>query len=165
MQASHFEGLITTIVGYILLAMTLILCHVSFKSQNHYLPRAKIRCNCTFCFINVCFSMQALLILNGCLRDWPLWSGFSAPGGSWESAILLSRSSRTTDTLAHKEAWTFSITSITPSSIAGVSAGGGGDRRFSAHLRLVARHLLFSKILSFSSLKSAADLLKFCKNN
>ncbi|KAI4794008.1 hypothetical protein KUCAC02_032350 [Chaenocephalus aceratus] len=26
-QASHFEGLITTIVGYILLAMTLILCH------------------------------------------------------------------------------------------------------------------------------------------
>uniref|UniRef100_A0AAQ5Z6B2 E3 ubiquitin-protein ligase MARCHF6 n=1 Tax=Amphiprion ocellaris TaxID=80972 RepID=A0AAQ5Z6B2_AMPOC len=29
-QASHFEGLITTIVGYILLAMTLILCHVSF---------------------------------------------------------------------------------------------------------------------------------------
>uniref|UniRef100_A0A673AYF5 E3 ubiquitin-protein ligase MARCHF6 n=1 Tax=Sphaeramia orbicularis TaxID=375764 RepID=A0A673AYF5_9TELE len=27
-QASHFEGLITTIVGYILLAMTLILCHV-----------------------------------------------------------------------------------------------------------------------------------------
>ncbi|KAA8580831.1 hypothetical protein FQN60_013789 [Etheostoma spectabile] len=30
-QASHFEGLITTIVGYILLAMTLILCHVSFR--------------------------------------------------------------------------------------------------------------------------------------
>lgn len=29
-QASHFEGLITTIVGYVLLAMTLILCHVSF---------------------------------------------------------------------------------------------------------------------------------------
>uniref|UniRef100_A0A8C5BM97 RING-type E3 ubiquitin transferase n=1 Tax=Gadus morhua TaxID=8049 RepID=A0A8C5BM97_GADMO len=29
-QASHFEGLITTIVGYILLAMSLILCHVSF---------------------------------------------------------------------------------------------------------------------------------------
>ncbi|CAB1317472.1 unnamed protein product [Coregonus sp. 'balchen'] len=28
-QASHFEGLITTIVGYIFLAMTLILCHVS----------------------------------------------------------------------------------------------------------------------------------------
>ncbi|KAJ4925101.1 hypothetical protein JOQ06_017838 [Pogonophryne albipinna] len=27
-QASHFEGLITTIVGYILLAMTLILCHL-----------------------------------------------------------------------------------------------------------------------------------------
>ncbi|XP_057680985.1 E3 ubiquitin-protein ligase MARCH6 [Corythoichthys intestinalis] len=26
-QASHFEGLITTIVGYVLLAMTLILCH------------------------------------------------------------------------------------------------------------------------------------------
>uniref|UniRef100_A0A7N6BAN4 E3 ubiquitin-protein ligase MARCHF6 n=1 Tax=Anabas testudineus TaxID=64144 RepID=A0A7N6BAN4_ANATE len=26
-QASHFEGLVTTIVGYILLAMTLILCH------------------------------------------------------------------------------------------------------------------------------------------
>uniref|UniRef100_A0A3Q3NDV2 E3 ubiquitin-protein ligase MARCHF6 n=1 Tax=Mastacembelus armatus TaxID=205130 RepID=A0A3Q3NDV2_9TELE len=26
-QASHFEGLITTIVGYILLAMTLVLCH------------------------------------------------------------------------------------------------------------------------------------------
>uniref|UniRef100_A0A8C7G9L3 E3 ubiquitin-protein ligase MARCHF6 n=1 Tax=Oncorhynchus kisutch TaxID=8019 RepID=A0A8C7G9L3_ONCKI len=30
-QASQFEGLITTIVGYILLAMTLILCHVSFR--------------------------------------------------------------------------------------------------------------------------------------
>uniref|UniRef100_A0A3B5KLR8 E3 ubiquitin-protein ligase MARCHF6 n=1 Tax=Takifugu rubripes TaxID=31033 RepID=A0A3B5KLR8_TAKRU len=30
-QASHFEGLITTIVGYILLAMTLILCHVSLS--------------------------------------------------------------------------------------------------------------------------------------
>lgn len=30
-QASHFEGLITTIVGYILLAMTLILCHVSWN--------------------------------------------------------------------------------------------------------------------------------------
>ncbi|CAB1326270.1 unnamed protein product, partial [Coregonus sp. 'balchen'] len=28
-RASHFEGLITTIVGYILLAMILILCHVS----------------------------------------------------------------------------------------------------------------------------------------
>lgn len=26
-QASHFEGLITTIVGYILLAITLIICH------------------------------------------------------------------------------------------------------------------------------------------
>ena len=30
-QASHFEGLITTIVGYILLAITLIICHVSFN--------------------------------------------------------------------------------------------------------------------------------------
>ncbi|KAJ7397270.1 E3 ubiquitin-protein ligase MARCH6 [Pitangus sulphuratus] len=28
-QASHFEGLITTIVGYVLLAVTLIVCHVS----------------------------------------------------------------------------------------------------------------------------------------
>uniref|UniRef100_A0A8C9WTI4 E3 ubiquitin-protein ligase MARCHF6 n=1 Tax=Scleropages formosus TaxID=113540 RepID=A0A8C9WTI4_SCLFO len=28
-QASHFEGLITTIVGYVLLAVTLIMCHVS----------------------------------------------------------------------------------------------------------------------------------------
>lgn len=32
-QASHFEGLITTIVGYVLLAMTLILCHVSFHQS------------------------------------------------------------------------------------------------------------------------------------
>ncbi|TSK82184.1 E3 ubiquitin-protein ligase MARCH6 [Bagarius yarrelli] len=30
-RASHFEGLITTIVGYILLAVTLIVCHVSFE--------------------------------------------------------------------------------------------------------------------------------------
>lgn len=29
-QASHFEGLITTIVGYVLLAVSLIVCHVSF---------------------------------------------------------------------------------------------------------------------------------------
>ncbi|ERE82360.1 E3 ubiquitin-protein ligase [Cricetulus griseus] len=32
-QASHFEGLITTIVGYILLAITLIICHVSFNDS------------------------------------------------------------------------------------------------------------------------------------
>uniref|UniRef100_A0A3P8QZD8 E3 ubiquitin-protein ligase MARCHF6 n=1 Tax=Astatotilapia calliptera TaxID=8154 RepID=A0A3P8QZD8_ASTCA len=41
-QASHFEGLITTIVGYILLAMTLILCHglaalVSFQRSRRLL--------------------------------------------------------------------------------------------------------------------------------
>uniref|UniRef100_A0A8C9WMR6 RING-type E3 ubiquitin transferase n=1 Tax=Scleropages formosus TaxID=113540 RepID=A0A8C9WMR6_SCLFO len=29
-KASHFDGLITTIVGYVLLAVTLIVCHVSF---------------------------------------------------------------------------------------------------------------------------------------
>lgn len=31
MKASHFEGLITTILGYVLLAGALILCHVSFN--------------------------------------------------------------------------------------------------------------------------------------
>lgn len=31
-RASHFEGLITTIVGYVLLAVTLIVCHVSFHT-------------------------------------------------------------------------------------------------------------------------------------
>ncbi|XP_064848897.1 E3 ubiquitin-protein ligase MARCH6 isoform X1 [Oncorhynchus masou masou] len=41
-QASHFEGLITTIVGYIFLAMTLILCHglaalVRFQRSRHLL--------------------------------------------------------------------------------------------------------------------------------
>lgn len=52
-----------------------------------------------------------------------------------------------------------------PSSTAGVSAGCGGDRRFSAHLWLVARYLLFGKILFFSSLKSAAYLLKYCNKS
>lgn len=51
-----------------------------------------------------------------------------------------------------------------PSSIAGVSAGCGGNRCFSAHLWLVARHLLFSKILFFS-LKSAAYLFKYCNKS
>uniref|UniRef100_A0AAR2M3I8 E3 ubiquitin-protein ligase MARCHF6 n=1 Tax=Pygocentrus nattereri TaxID=42514 RepID=A0AAR2M3I8_PYGNA len=32
-RASHFEGLITTIVGYVLLAVTLIVCHVSLKAK------------------------------------------------------------------------------------------------------------------------------------
>lgn len=31
MKASHFEGLITTILGYVLLAGALIFCHVSFN--------------------------------------------------------------------------------------------------------------------------------------
>lgn len=46
----------------------------------------------------------------------------------------------------------FYIRSPTPSSVAGVSACCGGDRRFSTYLWLVARHLLLSKILFFSSL-------------
>ncbi|KAF4117317.1 E3 ubiquitin-protein ligase MARCH6 isoform X1 [Onychostoma macrolepis] len=33
-RASHFEGLITTIVGYVLLAITLIVCHVSLNTQS-----------------------------------------------------------------------------------------------------------------------------------
>ncbi|XP_007954002.1 E3 ubiquitin-protein ligase MARCHF6 [Orycteropus afer afer] len=34
-QASHFEGLITTIVGYILLAVTLIVCHLTVTLSPH----------------------------------------------------------------------------------------------------------------------------------
>lgn len=35
-RASHFEGLITTIVGYVLLAVTLIVCHVSFQTTSTF---------------------------------------------------------------------------------------------------------------------------------
>lgn len=33
MKASHFDGLITTILGYILLAGALIICHVSLNPR------------------------------------------------------------------------------------------------------------------------------------
>lgn len=49
-QASHFEGLITTIVGYILLAMTLILCHVSFP---WHMLHAYSRCVHEFLVLNL----------------------------------------------------------------------------------------------------------------
>lgn len=46
--------------------------------------------------------------------------------------------------------WGWSVTKTYVCSITGLSAGCGGDRCFPTHLRLVARHLLFSKIHSFT---------------
>lgn len=47
-RASHFEGLITTIVGYVLLAVTLILCHVSFFQTEKMSFRSTCRIQRTF---------------------------------------------------------------------------------------------------------------------
>lgn len=47
-RASHFEGLITTIVGYVLLAITLIVCHVSFHCQQHLNKKKKTNLNTSY---------------------------------------------------------------------------------------------------------------------
>lgn len=58
----------------------------------------------------------------------------------------------------------WSVTKIYVCSITGLSAGCGGDRCFPTHLRLVARHLLFSKILLLSHLFSLLANLFYSVN-
>ncbi|KAJ3611524.1 hypothetical protein NHX12_021539 [Muraenolepis orangiensis] len=74
-HASHFEGLITTIVGYILLAMTLILCHgvaalVRFQRSRRLLG---------VCYIVVKVSLLVVEMFDASLKDREL-SFKSAPG-------------------------------------------------------------------------------------
>uniref|UniRef100_A0A3Q1BXC7 E3 ubiquitin-protein ligase MARCHF6 n=1 Tax=Amphiprion ocellaris TaxID=80972 RepID=A0A3Q1BXC7_AMPOC len=76
-QASHFEGLITTIVGYILLAMTLILCHSLLQLQVSLLVVVEIGVFPLICgwWLDIC----SLEMFDASLKDREL-SFKSAPG-------------------------------------------------------------------------------------
>lgn len=76
MKASHFAGLLTTALGYVLLAGALITCHVSLDTLLCVRSR----------------ETALLFALNRTLcRLWRRSAGSSAPGASWASATLLSR--------------------------------------------------------------------------
>uniref|UniRef100_A0A3Q1IJ82 E3 ubiquitin-protein ligase MARCHF6 n=1 Tax=Anabas testudineus TaxID=64144 RepID=A0A3Q1IJ82_ANATE len=62
-QASHFEGLVTTIVGYILLAMTLILCHVSFARTLSQGLAALVRFQRSRRLLGVCYIVVKVSLL------------------------------------------------------------------------------------------------------
>lgn len=112
--------------------MTLILCHVSLLPPEMHIVHTLEGCSsCVFAVGNV----ETVWVLNGCLRDWLLWSGFNAPAVSWESATLSSRYVPAQLGSAHLEIE--GIEHCTGLST-GLSAGCRGDWRFPTYLWLVA---------------------------
>lgn len=142
-QASHFEGLITTIVGYILLAMTLILCHVSL---------------CLHDGMNVAHTLQAcryvdclLLEMLKLCRSLTVVSGTSCSGQvsalSASSGSVLHCCQGMFPPQLRLEQLELKKLKGCMVLIPGLSAGCRGDWRFPTYLWLVARHLFFSKTL------------------